>query len=248
MLSAVWAGEWGKITARGAPTGVAVLQEIPFEVNIHFATDSQLILSILVILASILVGLYLNSFFHAVTSWPFRLCSLSVAALMVFLPVATADMFIGGYTNNGVSEIGHDYIVFSWTNTVSTEGAVHYGTGSGMGSYHWDSDFSETHSIKVTGLTSSTKYYYELMACDVNGTEERISDKYFGTGDPKPWEVTTHDPPDTTAPNITDISIIMPTDSSAQFNWIRKQGCWHRGFYSSRLGVGTSDPDGCASK
>ncbi len=64
----------------------------------------------------------------------------------------------------------------TWTTNISSTGAVYYGTGSGSLNLSVAHNTAATsHSVTLTGLKRSTKYYYKIMATSEDGTSTATS-------------------------------------------------------------------------
>jgi thermitase len=60
--------------------------------------------------------------------------------------------------------------VVTWTTDLPSTGVVRYGTTSAMAASMSDSTQGTAHSITLTGLQKSTKYYYAISAANVEGS------------------------------------------------------------------------------
>jgi len=54
----------------------------------------------------------------------------------------------------------------SWTTDESANASVNYGTTTSLGTIEAPAGFTTSHSISLTGLSSSTKYYFKVTNCD----------------------------------------------------------------------------------
>lgn len=81
------------------------------------------------------------------------------------------------------TEIGSENVTIIWNTSHKTDSTVEYGTTSGYGSTKTDSVKTTTHSIKLTQLTSFTKYYYRIIST-VDGVTNTSDGYTFTTTHP----------------------------------------------------------------
>jgi hypothetical protein len=56
-----------------------------------------------------------------------------------------------------------------WTTDENSTSKIYYGKNTSLGSYISSISLVTSHSVSLTGLTSSTLYYYKVESCDVSG-------------------------------------------------------------------------------
>jgi phosphodiesterase/alkaline phosphatase D-like protein len=78
-----------------------------------------------------------------------------------------------------------------------------------------ESELTAQHRVTVTGLTSSTKYYYRVKSKDAAGNESG----FFPLSGSEPKDFKTPDIPDTTPPKISRISVSSRTVQGATINF-----------------------------
>ncbi|MCD6522382.1 MAG: fibronectin type III domain-containing protein, partial [Candidatus Diapherotrites archaeon] len=84
----------------------------------------------------------------------------------------------------------------TWTTDESSNSTVYYGTSSStLDNTVTDNSSVTSHSIKLSGLTSNTTYYYKVKSCDASGNCKESDVYNFTTAEPN------------NPPNITDVSI-----------------------------------------
>jgi subtilisin family serine protease/phosphodiesterase/alkaline phosphatase D-like protein len=110
-------------------------------------------------------------------------------------------------------EITENSAVITWETDEPSTTLVRYGGTLAYGNETADSTSVLSHSIKITGLSPSTIYYYQIESEDTSGNTKAYDDetntKFNTTGIP-----------DTTKPNIIDgPKVTILTDSTASIEW-----------------------------
>jgi subtilisin family serine protease len=88
---------------------------------------------------------------------------------------------ISGVSSGSVGTTG---AVISWTTGESTNSTVHYGTTVSTTSRSSSSSYSTSHSITLSGLSSTTGYYYNVSSCDRAGNCNYSAQYTFTTTTP----------------------------------------------------------------
>jgi serine protease AprX len=111
-----------------------------------------------------------------------------------------------------VNPITHNSATISWETDDFSTSLVRFGKTLDYELGEIYDDYMDTyHSIELTQLDPTTKYYYRVESTDDEGASAQIGDQnnYF----------TTHETPDTTKPVISNIEIILLTDTSCTIVW-----------------------------
>ncbi len=105
-------------------------------------------------------------------------------------------------------------VIISWqTDEVTTE-VVNYGTdGGSLDQSATTGTNNMRHFIPITGLSSGTRYYYQVVSVDTSGN--------IATGDLLSF---TTPSPDTTAPEVSDLAASLVTDVAAVLTWTTDEG------------------------
>lgn len=94
--------------------------------------------------------------------------SLSSNTATVSVPSATTSVVVTSYA---VVSKTDTTAAIQWTTNIPSTGTVYYGTSSGnLNLSVTDVNIALTHSINLTGLTKSTKYYYNIVAVSQDGS------------------------------------------------------------------------------
>jgi hypothetical protein len=117
-------------------------------------------------------------------------------------PDSTAPFIIEGPT---VLAIGPDMATIQWRTDKPARGEVSYGSADTLGDSAAETGFSTTHSVRVTGLSAQTQYYFKISATDAAGNGPRES----GMG-----SFTTVALPDTTAPVVVEGPMVVNISNS----------------------------------
>ena len=91
----------------------------------------------------------------------------------------------------------------TWTTNELSNSKVLFGTTTAYGSTATNASFVTGHSVPLSGLTGSTLYHFRVESTDASGNTATSSDMTFTTGTP-----------DTTAPAISGISILIGSTTS----------------------------------
>ena len=68
-----------------------------------------------------------------------------------------------------LAEVGKDYAIVTWTtNHYTRNNKVNYGQTLTYGQSAWGEDGEKNHKVKITGLKSGEKYYFEVMSQNKN--------------------------------------------------------------------------------
>ncbi len=106
-------------------------------------------------------------------SWQCKLLTLFVIILFVNLPVAFA-LQISSTSSSDVTETS---ATITWTTDEEATSNVYYGTdSSSLNLVESNSDTLTDHSIDITGLSSSTEYYYSVESESQDGSETATDD------------------------------------------------------------------------
>jgi chitodextrinase len=109
-----------------------------------------------------------------------------------------------------------DYIdttsaIISWSTNKASYGSVNYGLSGTSDGIAKDTILSSTHSVKITGLTSQTQYFFTVSSTDAAG---------HGPATSAVNSFTTLSVPDTTAPQVVGgPMVIAVTDNTATIQW-----------------------------
>jgi hypothetical protein len=69
-----------------------------------------------------------------------------------------------------VPDIASTTAIIAWTTNTTSDSRVNYGTTTSLGQTEYDSSTGTIHLIILTGLSSNTKYYFEVESTDTSGT------------------------------------------------------------------------------
>ncbi|MCU0642246.1 MAG: CehA/McbA family metallohydrolase, partial [archaeon] len=85
----------------------------------------------------------------------------------------------------GASSISSSSATISWTTDIASNSTVLYGTTSGLGSSASINDSATSHLVMLSGLGSSTSYFYRVMSCVASscayGPQEQYTPYSFTT-------------------------------------------------------------------
>ncbi|MES2986221.1 MAG: fibronectin type III domain-containing protein, partial [Patescibacteria group bacterium] len=95
----------------------------------------------------------------------------------------------------------------TWTTNEGATSTVNYGLTTGYGSASTSATLATSHSIVLSGLTSSTLYHFQVSSTDANGNRSTSTDYTFTTATP-----------DLTAPVISSIASTTAT-TTATITW-----------------------------
>jgi peroxiredoxin len=124
---------------------------------------------------------------------------------------------------NATVSVADTKAIISWNTSVNTTGEVDYGTTDQYGSVATDSNSGASHSMTLTGLSSSTTYHYRIFGTDVNGVTAQTVDNSFTTaaaGTTTTTTVTVTTTTTTSAKVVSDTtgpSVSISTDFSKPF-------------------------------
>ena len=99
--------------------------------------------------------------------------------------------------------------VIAWTTDEAATSQVEYGTSTDYGSSTPHGELATSHSVTVSGLDGETTYHYRVKSQDGAGNEAVSTDETF----------TTSAEADTTAPSISNVFVLVATESSAAITW-----------------------------
>ena len=80
-----------------------------------------------------------------------------------------------------VATLADNYAVISWQTNKSSLSWINYGTSTSYGLTSKTLVYVSSHSIKLTGLSASTVYHYQVKSQDVYGNVGSYTDKTFTT-------------------------------------------------------------------
>ncbi|MFA6000213.1 MAG: fibronectin type III domain-containing protein, partial [Candidatus Paceibacterota bacterium] len=132
------------------------------------------------------------------------------------------------------SETGLNDAVIVWNTNEKSDSIVFFGTTAGLNvensttSKIEDRDFTREHSMKITGLTSNTKYYFVIKSKDKSGNAALSAEFNFTTKSP----VTQGD---VTPPMIRAV-VASVNNSSVSVGWITNEPA------TSKILYGTTSP------
>ncbi len=84
------------------------------------------------------------------------------------------------------SSVTTDSSAITWATNENANSSINYGTTGSLGSFANDSSFITSHSIALSGLSSSTTYYYNITSCDRAGNCVTNGTYSFTTSAPAP--------------------------------------------------------------
>lgn len=134
------------------------------------------------------------------------------------------------------SSVTHQGAVVSWITNEPANSKVYYGTTTPLNTNSAQvvtkSIFETGHSLSLTGLSSSTQYYFVIETKDKKGNTATSSQQTF----------TTSAAPDTTAPQVTAISVTNIGTSTATITWTTNEASNSKVYYSliTPLNTGTA--------
>ena len=114
--------------------------------------------------------------------------------------------------NVSTSNITYDSATITWDTDELSDSVVKYGTTTPPGLTESDNTMVTAHSIILTDLSASTKYYYEVQSTDPssNTAVDDNNGSYY---------TFTTEPPDTTPPVIENVDSSNITTNSATITW-----------------------------
>jgi hypothetical protein len=122
---------------------------------------------------------------------------------------AVPDTTPPSITNVLHSGITYTGATISWTTNELSDSLVEYGTTPSYGSTASDSSMVLSHAVTLSGLNSSTTYYYRVKSKDASNN----------TGISGGYSFTTPTIPDTTPPSITNVLHSGITYTGATISW-----------------------------
>src|SRR3989344_6294815 len=93
--------------------------------------------------------------------------ALFCVELIILLPVYTASALKISDVN--VTDVTGNSAKVNWNTDQFATGIVRYGTTPDLGSTKTHSNFLQEHSLTLTGLSSDTKYYFDVASFNVTG-------------------------------------------------------------------------------
>jgi len=123
--------------------------------------------------------------------------------------------------------------VITWTTNEASTSRVRFGLTDALGMELTDADLVTGHSVTLTGLAPSTKYYYRVESCDARGNCSSSEILSFNTK-----------AADTTPPTITGIHA-DPASNSAIITWMTSEPATSQVAYglTSEYGSSTIESD-----
>ncbi|MBI2542608.1 MAG: hypothetical protein HYW24_00255 [Candidatus Aenigmarchaeota archaeon] len=104
----------------------------------------------------------------------------------------------------------HELVTITWTTDNSSTTEIEYGKDTTYGTNVTNESMTTSHTVTLTGLSSSTTYYYRAKSRDASGVQATASSSFATTASPSS---------DTTAPSISSISASSITNESAAISW-----------------------------
>lgn len=101
----------------------------------------------------------------------------------------------------------------TWTTDQSSNSEVVYGTTNAYGSATSSTGLLTSHSLALTGLTSSTAYHYAVVSTDAQGYTATTTDHMFTTADTIPPSTPTNLVATPLSPNAISLSWTASTDN-----------------------------------
>jgi len=117
--------------------------------------------------------------------------------------------------------------IVNWTTNEAANSSANYGTTTALGTTSGNVTLATGHSIRLTSLSESTTYYYNVTSCD-------SSDNCNTTG---PYSFTTLDGTEPTIISVVNYSI---TISSAIVNWTTNEAANSSANYGTTTALGTT--------
>jgi predicted GH43/DUF377 family glycosyl hydrolase len=113
-------------------------------------------------------------------------------------------------TNVRVSGLSHNSAIISWTTNEDATCGVDYGPTVSYGSSERSTEYLTDHTMRLQGLATSTTYHFRIRATDRAQNPATLSRDYV---------FITLAAPDTTPPQIRDLSVSGVTDRLAVLGW-----------------------------
>jgi len=175
-----------------------------------------------------ITGLTANTLYHFQVRSADRAGNLVVSSDVTFTTTASVsvDAVAPVITSVAVSNISASGATVTWTTNESSDSQVSYGTTVAYGSTTTlNGTLVTSHSVVLTGLSSSTLYNIAVRSKDASANLAVSSNVSF----------TTSAPADTTAPTISAISAVVGT-STATVQWTTNENA------NSKVYYGTTNP------
>ena len=132
------------------------------------------------------------------------------------------------------SSVTHQSAVVTWITNEAATSKVYYGTTTPLNTNAAQTVSSSVlqtgHSVTLSGLSSSTQYYFVVESKDKKGNTATSSQTTF----------TTTATPDSSAPTITAISVTNVGTSTATFTWTTNEASKSKVYYSTATPLNTS--------
>ncbi|MCD6523057.1 MAG: fibronectin type III domain-containing protein, partial [Candidatus Diapherotrites archaeon] len=109
----------------------------------------------------------------------------------------------------------------TWTTDESSNSTVYYGTSSStLDNTVTDNSSVTSHSIKLSGLTSNTTYYYKVKSCDASGKCNESDVYNFTTAEPDttPPTISNAQPTGTIGTNTTTLQVTTDEDATCKYD------------------------------
>lgn len=153
-------------------------------------------------------------------------------------PASTTPDVIPPVVKEVVGIVGTSTIQVSWKTNEPSNGKVYFSLTSPVnttsGSFVENATLSKDHLIKVTGLTSSTKYYFVIESHDASNNTTRSSEFSLTTN----GGVAT---PDTTAPVISNTSTSVGS-STINVSWNTNESATSKVYYKAGTSIDINSP------
>ncbi|HRH30774.1 MAG TPA: alkaline phosphatase D family protein [Candidatus Paceibacterota bacterium] len=145
---------------------------------------------------------------------------------------SSADSTAPSFSSVSVSSVTHNSATITWFSNEESSTQVEYGTTVSYGTTTTETDTSPrvlSHSVSLTGLSSSTTYHFRVLGTD-DGTNSGVgTDQTF----------TTDAPPDLTAPSISNINVVEGVNS-ATITWDTDETASTQVEYGTTVSYGTT--------
>ena len=103
-----------------------------------------------------------------------QLMAIVIIQLMIITPLASAVLIQGVNV-----EVTGSSAVITWTTTEPTTTTINYGDTTLKENSVSNTDLLEEHIMEIVGLSDETKYYYDIVAEDSNGSGTEYSSSFI---------------------------------------------------------------------
>ncbi|TAK08903.1 MAG: hypothetical protein EPO39_03545, partial [Candidatus Manganitrophaceae bacterium] len=222
----------GNITGTGATitwtTNEASDSQVEYGTTTAYGSSTTLNTTMVTNHSVALTGLSSQTLYHYRVKSKDAVGNPTTSADFTFTTLDTTAPTISNVASSNITSSG---ATISWTTNELADSQVEYGTTTAYGSSTaLDTATVTSHSMTLSGLSSSTVYHYRVRSKDASGNAATSGDLTF----------TTAAPPDTTPPTISNVASGSITGSGATITWTTNEASDSQVEYGTTTSYGSS--------